>query len=96
MNVLFLATALIAVSAPCVANAQTDIERRTVRIESDSQSGGGGVATTPRTTSATPSPAATAAAAEREAAEATRPVAERRRGGKRIPDAELIGPRGAL
>jgi hypothetical protein len=32
--------------------------------------------------------------AQREAAE--RPAPERRRNGKRIPDAELIGPRGAL
>ncbi|MBC7769682.1 MAG: hypothetical protein H7124_12950, partial [Phycisphaerales bacterium] len=31
-----------------------------------------------------------------EAAEAARAFAERRRSGKRIPDAELIGPRGAL
>lgn len=94
MNVLFLAATLVAFSAPCVANAQSDLERRTVRIEADSP-GGGAPATTPRATPATPSPTS-AAAAEREAAEAARPVAERRRGGKRIPDAELIGPRGAL
>lgn len=46
---------------------------------------------------ATPAPAARPAAAPRVAAEqAPRPETPRRRNGKRIPDAELIGPRGAL
>jgi hypothetical protein len=94
MNVLFLATALVAIGAPCIANAQTEIDRRgQVRIESDSP-GGGSSATTPRQTPATPTPPASAT--ERESDSAARTVAERRRGGKRIPDAELIGPRGAL
>lgn len=46
---------------------------------------------------ATPT-AARPTVAQREAPEqaATRAPAERRRSGKRIPDAELIGPRGAL
>jgi hypothetical protein len=49
-----------------------------------------------------PSTAATTTArptvAQREAVTepVARPPGERRRGGKRIPDAELIGPRGAL
>ncbi|MDZ4693190.1 hypothetical protein [Terricaulis sp.] len=97
MNVLFLATALVACTAPfAVANAQTDIERRTqVRIESDSPSGGSSPTAT-RQTPATPAPAASQTTAQREAADAARLIAERRRSGKRIPDAELIGPRGAL
>lgn len=50
---------------------------------------------------AAPPPAPSAArptVAQREVAEpgAARTPAERRRNGKRIPDAELIGPRGAL
>jgi hypothetical protein len=34
--------------------------------------------------------------AERDVIEPARPPADRRRSGKRIPDAQLIGPRGAL
>ena len=46
---------------------------------------------------ATPAPTARPTAAPRVAAEqAPRPETPRRRNGKRIPDAELIGPRGAL
>jgi hypothetical protein len=55
----------------------------------------------PRTETAAPAALATTvrpAVAPRETAEqmATRAEASRRRSGKRIPDAELIGPRGAL
>jgi hypothetical protein len=45
----------------------------------------------------TPPTVARPTVATREAAEAPRPVApDRRRNGKRVPDAELISPRGVL
>ncbi len=97
MKVLVLATAFVAVSAPFAA-ASAEVERRApqMRIESESPSGSSPTIGVTRQTPAPPPASATQTVAQREAAEAARAITERRRSGKRIPDAELIGPRGAL
>ena len=94
MRMLLLAGLITAATAPFAAASasESDIEcqatdtRRTAAEE--------------RLDQAPPSPAVTVArptVAQREGAEAPRPaVAERRRGGKPVPDAQLIQPRGTL
>lgn len=67
--------------APCQADDARAAHASTERVEP--------------TAAAAPSISARQAAAQRETAE-TRADATRRRSGKRVPDAELIGPRGAL
>jgi hypothetical protein len=93
---LFTAAAIpFAGAAEASAECQVEDARRTPHVRIDGGGPGGGApATVARTTSA-PRDVATEQALQREAAEAAR-AAERRRNGKRIPDAELIGPRGAL
>lgn len=85
-------TAPFAVAAETTAECQLDPDRRSVAQRLDAPAAPaapnvGRPATTQR--EVTPPPAA-AADQVRQAAN------ERRRSGKRIPDAELIGPRGAL
>lgn len=89
------ATVPFATAAEASAECQVDDTRRTphVRID-DGAPGGSAPAQTARPTAATRD--AAEQVAQREAAEAARAAAERRRGGKRIPDAELIAPRRAL
>lgn len=112
MKVLVLAGLFSAAAVPFAAAAevtnecQLDDTRRAVnvqRIDSNAVGAGGGVpGVNTATTTAQPAPGAAApqitaarpAATTRE--EAAREEAPRRRGGKRVPDAELIGPRGAL
>ncbi len=94
---LFTAAAVpFAGAAEASAECQVDDTRRAshVRFEGGGP-GGSAPAQTARPTS-TPRDATAEQMAQREAAEAARAAAERRRNGKRIPDAELIGPRGAL
>ena len=88
------ATVPFATAAEASAECQVDDTRRTPHVRIDGGSPGGSAPQTARPTSATPD-ASAEQVAQREAAEAAR-AAERRRSGKRIPDAELIGPRGAL
>jgi hypothetical protein len=89
------ATVPFATAAEASAECQVDDTRRTPHVRIDGGAPGGSApAQTARPTSATRD--AAGQVAQREAAEAARVAAERRRSGKRIPDAELIGPRGAL
>ncbi len=90
MRVLLLAGLITAATAPFAAAAENEIECQatdTRRVQAEA-----------RFDQAPPSPAAARPnVAQREAAEAPRPaVAERRRGGKPVPDAQLIQPRGTL
>lgn len=104
MKVWILAGAFTALTVPFAAAAETtsgcevDDTRRIpqVRIDSGSPSGSAPPTAAPTSRQAPAQRTADATAAEREAAEAARAFTERRRNGKRIPDAELIGPRGAL
>lgn len=75
------ATCTFASAAETSLDCQVDDTRRTAAEQRTEERQG--TASTARPT-----------VAQREAAE--RPAPERRRNGKRIPDAELIGPRGAL
>lgn len=103
MKVLFLASVFTAAMVPFAAAAETDApcqleeDRRVpqVRINTDAPGGSAPAAPVARQTNA-PRSASDAQVAQREADAAARAFAERRRSGKRIPDAELIGPRGAL
>jgi hypothetical protein len=100
MKVLVLAGMFTAAAIPfagaaeAAAECQVEDARRTSHVRIDGGSAGGSAPTLARPTVA-PREAAEEQALQREAAEAAR-LAERRRNGKRIPDAELIGPRGAL
>lgn len=102
MKVLVLASVFTAAMVPFAAAAETDAPCQTeedrrvpqVRINTDVPGGSAPPAPTARQTTA-PRPT-DAQVAQREADAAARAFAERRRSGKRIPDAELIGPRGAL
>ena len=92
MRVLVLAGLITAVSAPFAAASENEIECQitdTRRAPAEQ-----------RLDQAPASPAATVARptiVSREAVEAPRPaVGERRRGGKLVPDAQLIQPRGTL
>ncbi len=89
MKVWILAGLLTAAMAPFAAASETTVE---CQLDDTRR------AAAPRTEApAPPAPTARPTAAPRVAAEqAPRPEAPRRRNGKRIPDAELIGPRGAL
>ncbi|HYD86095.1 MAG TPA: hypothetical protein VEA80_01340 [Vitreimonas sp.] len=102
MKVLILASAFTAMSAPFAFATETDLpcqveDRRVPQVRIDSGAPGGSAPqATPTNRPAARAPTTETQAAERQAAEAARSFAERRRSGKRIPDAELIGPRGAL
>jgi hypothetical protein len=94
MKVLVLAGLITAATAPFAMAADSEIEcqgetRRAPaeqRLDAPPPAPGAAAATPARPT-----------VAQREAPDTQRPAAtERRRNGKRIPDAELIGPRGAL
>jgi hypothetical protein len=95
---LFTAAAVpFAGAAEASAECQVDDTRRAPQVRIDAGGPGGSAPVqTARTTSAPRDPDAADQVAQREAAEAAARAAERRRSGKRIPDAELIGPRGAL
>lgn len=90
MKILVLAGALVAVAIPTAAAADV-----TTPCQSEDARG----ALAPDRAETTIAPAAPQAArqatAQRETSEA-RAEPARRRSGKRVPDAELIGPRGAL
>jgi hypothetical protein len=84
--------------AEAAPDCQVDDTRRAahVRIEGGAAGGSAPASNAPAQTS-TPRETAAEQAVQREDAEPARTVAaDRRRSGKRIPDAELIGPRGAL
>jgi hypothetical protein len=100
---LFVLAGLVTVAAVPFAGAaeasaecQVEETRRAQHVRIDNGAPGGSApAQTAQPTSA-PREAAEQAA-QRDAAQAARAAPpERRRNGKRIPDAELIGPRGAL
>jgi hypothetical protein len=100
MKIWMLAGLFTVATVPFAAAAETDLEcqleetRRApqMRIDAEPTGGAGAPQETARPTSA---PRQTAQRTQpRE--ETTRAPAEGRRNGKRIPDAELIGPRGAL
>jgi len=90
MQVLILA-GLLSATAPMTTGAEGALE---CQIEDSRR------AEQTRLDAPTPAPTVQAtrpAVTPRETAEQTaRPDSQRRRSGKRIPDAELIGPRGAL
>jgi len=84
-------TAPFAMAAETTAECQLDPDRRSVaqRLDAPAAPAAPNVGRPTATQRVTPPPA-TAADQVRQAAN------DRRRSGKRIPDAELIGPRGAL
>lgn len=93
MRMLLLAGLITAATAPIALAGESEIEceGETRRAPAEQR-----LETPPP-----PAPGATTTArptvAQREAPDTQRPATtERRRNGKRIPDAELIGPRGAL
>lgn len=91
MKVLLLATLFTAVTAPVAMAVESEIDCQTDDVRR--------AATSERLDPAPVSPPTTArpTVATREAADAPRPAPpERRRNGKRVPDAELISPRGVL
>ena len=89
MKVPFLTVLITAATCTLASAAETNLDcqvEETPRAAAEQQRAEGSrqaAASTARPT-----------VAQREVAE--RPAPERRRNGKRIPDAELIGPRGAL
>ncbi len=87
------ATVPFAAAAESSAECQVDEARRTAQVRIDN-GGPGGSAPGARVTSAPRDSGEQVA--QREAEAAPRPSVDRRRNGKPIPDAELIGPRGAL
>lgn len=93
------ATAPFAAAAESSAECQVDSTRRPVQMRIDDDAGLGGssdVATTARPTVAPRENPEQVAQRDTAAEAPRRVVAERRRNGKPIPDAELIGPRRAL
>ncbi len=94
MKVLILAGLFTAAAVPIATasdygvDCQVDDTRRATQARVDADVPGGSA---PPTTSA-PAPVTREAAAT----PTQRTTSQRRRSGKRIPDAELIGPRGAL
>jgi hypothetical protein len=97
MKVWLLAGAITVVTVPFAsaaeAECQVDDTRRQVQVRIDNGSPGGSAPTVARPTVAPRDPAPEMA--QREDDEPQRRV-DRRRSGKPIPDAELIGPRRAL
>jgi hypothetical protein len=82
-------------AAEASAECQVDDTRRAPQVRIDN--GGPGGSAPMQTAEPTSAPRETAEqVAQREAAAAARAAAERRRGVKRIPDAELIAPRRTL
>lgn len=96
MKVWILAGLFTVVTAPFAMAAETDVEcqldesRRAVTQRLD------GAPPPARTNTARPTVAPRDVAAAEQVDQGVRPTPDRRRSGKRIPDAELIGPRGAL
>jgi hypothetical protein len=93
MRVLLLAGLITAATAPFAAAAESDVIdcqiTETRRAPADQR-----MDQPPQSPVATP---ARPTIVQREAvAEAPRPAVERRRGGKPVPDAQLIQPRGTL
>ena len=90
MKILVLAGALAAVTCPTAASAEViapcQAEDARSALTSDRAEA---------TVAPAPPQASRQSATQREASD-TRADANRRRSGKRVPDAELIGPRGAL
>lgn len=100
MRILVLAGVFTAAAIPLasVAEAAVDCQVEDARPVAQVRIDGGGAGGSAPARSARQTSAPREAAAEQTVqrdAEA-RAAAERRRNGKRIPDAELIGPRGAL
>ncbi len=91
-GLLTLATAPFASAAETDAECQLDENRRAPQLRIDSDTANGGAPPTARQTSAPRDSRQQPRVGE----ETARTTAEGRRSGKRIPDAELIGPRGAL
>lgn len=93
MRVLLLAGLITAATAPFAAAAESEIDCQATEIRrAPAEQRLDQAPVSPATTTARPT------VAQREAsADAPRPViAERRRGGKPVPDAQLIQPRGTL
>jgi hypothetical protein len=90
------AMAPLAAASEITAECQLDETRRAQQVRIDSGAPGGSAPQAARPARETTPRSEEARASERQAAEAARSFAERRRSVKRIPDAELIGPRGAL
>jgi hypothetical protein len=91
MKVWVLAGLFTVITAPFAAAAETDAECQLDETRRAAEQRIDGAAAAPSTARPT--------VAQRDlspAEQAVRSTVERRRNGKRIPDAELIGPRGAL
>lgn len=91
MRVLMLAGLFTAVTAPAAIASEyaidcqpTDMRRAAAEQRLDAPPASGAAS------------AARPAVAQAQSAETPRPASERRRNGKRVPDAELISPRGVL
>lgn len=99
MKVWVLAGVFTAVTVPFAsaaeAECQVDDARRQVQVRIDNGGPGGSAPNSARPTVAPRDPATTELA-QREVVEEPQRRVDRRRSGKPIPDAELIGPRRAL
>ncbi len=102
MKVLVLAGVLTAAAIPlagaaeAAADCQLDEQGRRSQVRIDSGGAGGSAPAAPARASATSREGGVAEHTAQRETETPRQTAERRRNGRRIPDAELIGPRGAL
>lgn len=95
-GVFTVAAIPLAGAAEAAAECQLEEQGRRSQVRIDSGGAGGSAPATPaRASSASREGGVAEQTAQRET-ENPRQTAERRRNGKRIPDAELIGPRGAL
>lgn len=92
MKVLVLAGLFTAATIPFAAASETTIECQVDDMRREATQTVQPQPQAPAPTVARPTSVTREAAAD----PAARVPADRRRGGKRIPDAELIGPRGAL
>lgn len=91
MKILVLAGVLAAVAFPTAAAAEV-----TSPCQAEDARSAFAADRAEPTVAPAPPPAARQTATQREASEARAETNNRRRSGRRVPDAELIGPRGAL
>jgi hypothetical protein len=83
-------------AAEASAECQVDDTRRAPQVRIDNGGPGGSAPVPTAQPTAAPRDADAEQAAQREAVQSARNAVERRRNGKRIPDAELIAPRRTL
>mgnify|MGYP001326760224 CR=1 FL=1 len=93
MRVLVLAGLFTAVTAPMAMASETTID---CQLDDTRRAAAEQRLDAPPPPAPGAPPAARPAIAQAQSADTPRPPSERRRNGKRVPDAELISPRGVL